>query len=120
MLGGDHLLGRDAPLAAAEAFDLGDAAGVMTTPRRPRLVSSSTAQIRLRALVSPGKRPITLVRRRTSTKVRSSRFVLRIRLHTFALNSAEGIYTPGAAGDHRYRVSTLPEDFTGREPGVAG
>ena len=33
--------------------------------------------------------------------------------HTFALNRAEGIYTPGAARDHRYRVSdasraTLP------------
>ena len=33
--------------------------------------------------------------------------------HTFALNRAEGIYTPGAARDHRYRASTLPEDFAG-------
>jgi tRNA (mo5U34)-methyltransferase len=33
--------------------------------------------------------------------------------HTFALNRAEGIYTPGAARDHRYRVSTLPADFAG-------
>ncbi len=33
--------------------------------------------------------------------------------HTFALNGAEGIYTPGAARDHRYRISTLPTDFTG-------
>jgi tRNA (mo5U34)-methyltransferase len=33
--------------------------------------------------------------------------------HTFALNRAEGIYTPGAARDHRYRVSMLPEDFAG-------
>ena len=33
--------------------------------------------------------------------------------HTFALNRAEGIYTPGAARDHRYRVSTLPNDFAG-------
>ena len=33
--------------------------------------------------------------------------------HTFALNRAEGIYTPGAARDHRYRISTLPEDFAG-------
>jgi hypothetical protein len=33
--------------------------------------------------------------------------------HTFALNHAEGIYTPGAARDHRYRVSALPEDFAG-------
>jgi tRNA (mo5U34)-methyltransferase len=33
--------------------------------------------------------------------------------HTFALNRAEGIYTPGAARDHRYRISTLPTDFAG-------
>jgi tRNA (mo5U34)-methyltransferase len=33
--------------------------------------------------------------------------------HTFALNRAEGIYTPGAARDHRYRVAALPEDFAG-------
>lgn len=33
--------------------------------------------------------------------------------HTFALNRAEGIYTPGAARDHRYRVSALPGDFAG-------
>ena len=33
--------------------------------------------------------------------------------HTFALNRAEGIYTPGAARDHRYRVCALPEDFAG-------
>ena len=33
--------------------------------------------------------------------------------HTFALNRTEGIYTPGAARDHRYRVSALPEDFAG-------
>jgi len=33
--------------------------------------------------------------------------------HTFALNRAEGIYTPGAARDHRYRVAALPEDYSG-------
>src|SRR2546429_7548654 len=33
--------------------------------------------------------------------------------HTFALNRAEGIYTPGVARDHRYRVSMLPESFAG-------
>jgi tRNA (mo5U34)-methyltransferase len=33
--------------------------------------------------------------------------------HTFALNRAEGIYTPGAARDHRYRISTLPDDYGG-------
>jgi tRNA (mo5U34)-methyltransferase len=33
--------------------------------------------------------------------------------HTFALNRAAGIYTPGVARDHRYDVSTLPSDFGG-------
>ena len=33
--------------------------------------------------------------------------------HTFALNRAAGIYTPGAARDHRYRVALLPADFAG-------
>lgn len=33
--------------------------------------------------------------------------------HTFALNRAEGIYTPGAARDHRYRVPFLPSAFAG-------
>jgi tRNA (mo5U34)-methyltransferase len=33
--------------------------------------------------------------------------------HTFGLNRAEGIYTPGVARDHRYRVSMLPKDFAG-------
>ena len=35
--------------------------GVIVTPRQPRLANSSTAQIRLSAEVSPGKRPITFV-----------------------------------------------------------
>jgi tRNA (mo5U34)-methyltransferase len=33
--------------------------------------------------------------------------------HTFALNRDEGIYTPGQAIDHRYRLPALPEDFSG-------
>jgi tRNA (mo5U34)-methyltransferase len=33
--------------------------------------------------------------------------------HTFALNRAQGIYTPGAARDHRYRMRALPDDFSG-------
>lgn len=33
--------------------------------------------------------------------------------HTFALNVSEGVYTPGAARDHRYRVPLLPQDFAG-------
>ena len=56
------------------------ALGVIVTPRQPRLASSRTAQISDSALVSPGNRPMILVRRRTSTKVRSSRFVDLVRL----------------------------------------
>lgn len=33
--------------------------------------------------------------------------------HTFALNREHGIYTPGAARDHRYRLPAVPGDFTG-------
>jgi tRNA (mo5U34)-methyltransferase len=33
--------------------------------------------------------------------------------HTFALNRAAGLYTPGAARDHRYRLPALPRDFGG-------
>ena len=34
--------------------------------------------------------------------------------HTFALNRAEGIYTPGMAADHRYRLPFLPASFARR------
>ncbi|MDP9228876.1 MAG: class I SAM-dependent methyltransferase, partial [Actinomycetota bacterium] len=30
----------------------------------------------------------------------------------FALNKEEGIYAPGAARDHRYRIPAIPQDFT--------
>jgi tRNA (mo5U34)-methyltransferase len=33
--------------------------------------------------------------------------------HTFALNRAEGIYAPGSARDHRYRIPAIPRDFSG-------
>jgi tRNA (mo5U34)-methyltransferase len=33
--------------------------------------------------------------------------------HTFALNDAQGIYTPGVAVDHRYRLPFLPASFAG-------
>ena len=33
--------------------------------------------------------------------------------HTFALNRVHGLYTPGVARDHRYRVSLLPPSFAG-------
>jgi tRNA (mo5U34)-methyltransferase len=34
--------------------------------------------------------------------------------HTFALNPAEDLYTPGVARDHRYRIPWLPSGFDGR------
>jgi SAM-dependent methyltransferase len=33
--------------------------------------------------------------------------------HTFALNKTAGLYTPGAARDHRYRIPAFPRDFAG-------
>jgi tRNA (mo5U34)-methyltransferase len=33
--------------------------------------------------------------------------------HTFALDGADSLYTPGVARDHRYRIPTLPDDFSG-------
>ena len=34
--------------------------------------------------------------------------------HTFALNAEHGLYTPGVARDHRYRVPFLPASFVGQ------
>jgi tRNA (mo5U34)-methyltransferase len=34
--------------------------------------------------------------------------------HTFALNPEHGLYTPGVARDHRYRVPLLPTSFAGQ------
>jgi hypothetical protein len=71
-LGGDHLLvvaGRGEAVAARRRSIVGDAAWGHDDAAPAAAGGSSTAQIRLSALVSPGKRPITLVRRRTSTKV---------------------------------------------------
>jgi SAM-dependent methyltransferase len=34
--------------------------------------------------------------------------------HTFALNAAHALYTPGVARDHRYRVPFLPASFAGQ------
>ena len=33
--------------------------------------------------------------------------------HTFALNAAEGLYTPGKARDHGYRLASIPDSFEG-------
>lgn len=48
--------------------------------------------------------------------VADSQEVLRtvpIWFHTFALNQEAGLYTPGLARDHRYRIPFLPQDFSG-------
>jgi tRNA (mo5U34)-methyltransferase len=33
--------------------------------------------------------------------------------HTFSLDHSDGLYTPGVARDHRYRIPALPDDFSG-------
>src|SRR5947209_19515779 len=33
--------------------------------------------------------------------------------HTFALNRGLGLYTPGAARDHGYRLASIPDSFAG-------
>ncbi len=33
--------------------------------------------------------------------------------HTFSLDHDDGVYTPGVARDHRYRIPALPDDFSG-------
>jgi tRNA (mo5U34)-methyltransferase len=33
--------------------------------------------------------------------------------HTFALNQGLGLYTPGAARDHGYRLASIPDSFAG-------
>jgi hypothetical protein len=55
------------------------AAGVWMTPRQPRPARSSTAHTSDKQDRSPGRRPITLVLRRVSPKVRSIRLEWRIR-----------------------------------------
>jgi tRNA (mo5U34)-methyltransferase len=46
----------------------------------------------------------------------AARVLARVPLwfHTFALNAAHGLYTPGVARDHRYRVPVLPASFAGQ------
>ena len=52
---------------------------VSPSPLAPVMMTSRTAQQRLRQRVSPGNRPMTVVRRRTSSSDRSSRLVRRRR-----------------------------------------
>jgi tRNA (mo5U34)-methyltransferase len=46
----------------------------------------------------------------------AARVLARVPLwfHTFALNAAYGLYTPGVARDHRYRVPFFPASFAGQ------
>ena len=46
----------------------------------------------------------------------AARVLARVPLwfHTFALNAEHGIYTPGVARDHRYRVPYFPASFAGQ------
>src|SRR3954469_22066275 len=84
MLGGDRLLGDDRLLSAAKAFDLGDAARGHDDAAPAAAGELQDGPDQAQGAGFAGKRPITLVRRRTSTKVRSSRFVLRMRLRCSA------------------------------------
>jgi len=47
-------------------------------------------------------------------RARDARDAVPVWVHTFALNRAEGIYTPGVARDHRYRIPVLPADLSGQ------
>ena len=46
----------------------------------------------------------------------AARVLARVPLwfHTYALNAEHGLYTPGVARDHRYRVPFLPPSFAGQ------
>ena len=46
----------------------------------------------------------------------AARVLARVPLwfHTFALNAAQGLYTPGVARDHRYRVPHFPDSSAGQ------
>lgn len=68
--------------------------GVMVKPHRPVAALSRTANARETQLVSPGKRPMILIRRRVSPKVRSMKLECLIRLWC-------------RAGNRRYEVSEL-------------
>ncbi len=71
----------------------------MVSPRQPFEARSSTAQIRLRQLCSPGSRPITFTLRRVSTLSRY-RHNGDLR-HSFAVRQLIGWYRQGADVDAR-------------------
>ena len=81
---------------------------VMLRPRQPREARSRTAQTRVRQLVSPGSRPMTLVRRRVSPKMRSMKLECRNPVMVLSgepqvgaqalLVSGQGLHRRGAGG----------------------
>ena len=73
--------------------------GVMVRPRQPRLARSSTAHTSDRQERSPGSRPMTLVRRRVSPKVRSMKLEWRMRCQC-------------SAGNRRWTVSEARSSVT--------
>lgn len=77
--------------------------------------SSGSAETRERFVVTEAERRVAdlLAIEADPELARATADAVPFWFHTFALNRAEGIYTPGAARDHRYRVSALPEDFAG-------
>ena len=83
----DHLLGNGrVEELAAQVLQQPQPLGVVVRPRQPWLARSSTAHTSDRQVVSPGSRPITLVRRRVSPKVRSMKLEWRMRRQCSAGN----------------------------------
>ncbi len=59
---------------AAQVLEQAETVGGHGQPAQPREAGSSTAQTKVRQLVSPGSLPMTLTRRRVSPKVLSMKF----------------------------------------------
>jgi len=75
---------------------------LMTSPAPPELTGAERA---VADLLPIGADPHEA--RRVLTRV-------PLWFHTFALNAKHGLYTPGVARDHRYRVPFLPASFSGQ------
>src|SRR6266702_7850017 len=88
----------------------------MVKPRQPREARSSTAQTRVRQLVSPGSRPMTLTRRRVSPNVLSMK--LEALASTFVTSMA-GVVTFTLLSLHQ-QGSIAPDWPTGIALGVGG
>jgi SAM-dependent methyltransferase len=77
---------------------------VALTPDEPELIPETTAAERAVADLLP----IDAGREEAGAALES----VPLWFHTFALNGV-GVYTPGIARDHRYRLRAIPEDLTG-------